>query len=158
VRVVSVSSIAHVGGRLDFDNLRLDKPYSAYREYQQSKLANLVFALELDRRLRAGGSAIKSVAAHPGVSSTELQRHFSPLVARIVQWLAMPAAKGALPSVYACVEPLEGGAYIGPNGFREIWGWPAPAKIDPAAVDRATGTRLFEVSAEATGVELLRPA
>lgn len=157
VRVVSVSSIVHHGGRIDFDNLRLEKPYSAYREYQQSKLATLVFALELNRRLRAVGSPIKSVAAHPGVSATELQRHFSPLVAAIVRWIAMSAAQGALPSVYAGVEPIPGGAYIGPNGFREIWGWPAPGKVDPAAADPTTGTRLFAVSADATGVPLFAP-
>ena len=151
-RVVSVSSIAAVGGRIDFENLRLEKPYVAYREYQQSKLANLVFGLELDRRLRARGSTLRSVVAHPGVSATDLQRHFSAPLAALVRLISMSSARGALPIVYAAVEDVAGGSYIGPDGFREFRGWPAPAKVDPAAQDRASASRLFDVSAEWTGV------
>ncbi len=151
-RVVTVSSIAHHGGDIDFDNFRLERRYRAWREYSQSKLANLSFALELERRLRAAGRKTLSMAAHPGVTSTELSRHFPRAFQRIGDWLNMPAWQGALPSLYAATQELVGGSYIGPDGFREIRGWPAPAKKSRKARDADLGRRLFDRSEDLTGV------
>ncbi len=151
-RIVTVSSIAHRGAKIDFDNLRMEKGYNPYREYGQSKLANLVFARELDRRLRAAQSPIRSIAAHPGVSATDLSRYFPRLVASLAKGVSMSPAKGALSQIYACVEDVQGGAYIGPDGFKEIWGWPHHAEVDAAARVDGLGPRLFDVSEQATGV------
>lgn len=158
-RIVTVSSIAHRRGEIDFGNLMLEKSYKPNREYGQSKLGNLVFTIELQRRLDAAGYQTTSVAAHPGVTATELTRH-SRIIAWISKWFSMSQDQGALPTLYAATDPdVQPAGYYGPDGRREIKGYPAPAEIEPKAKDAETGRRLWEVSEEITGVEYaLEPA
>ncbi|HYN49490.1 MAG TPA: oxidoreductase, partial [Thermoleophilaceae bacterium] len=157
-RVVTLSSGAHRIGKIAFDNLSGERRYFRWRAYGQSKLANLLFALELDRRLRAAGSALKSMAAHPGYAATNLQ-HAGPtrldellmLVPNKV--LAQSDEMGALPTLYAATEPgVEGGTYIGPDGVAEQRGHPTKASPNSAARDEAVARRLWEISEEMTGV------
>jgi NAD(P)-dependent dehydrogenase (short-subunit alcohol dehydrogenase family) len=157
-RVVTLSSGAHRIGRIAFDNLGGDRRYFRWRAYGQSKLANLLFALELDRRLRAAGSTIKSLAAHPGYAATNLQFAGPPAVDAAVMKLgnalfAQNDGMGALPTLYAATEPgLEGGTFCGPDGFLEQRGHPKPVAPNSAARDQGVARRLWEVSEEMTGV------
>jgi NAD(P)-dependent dehydrogenase (short-subunit alcohol dehydrogenase family) len=157
-RVVTVSSPAHRMGRIAFDNLDGEKRYNRWRAYGQSKLANLLFAMELDRRLRAAGSTIKSVAAHPGYARTNLQHAGPPRLDELLMLvpnyvIAQSAAKGALPILYAATEPgLEGGDYIGPDGIAEQRGHPKRVGMSGAARDEQVARRLWEVSERMTGV------
>jgi NAD(P)-dependent dehydrogenase (short-subunit alcohol dehydrogenase family) len=166
-RVVTLSSGAHRIGRIGFDDLQWERGYSRWRAYGQSKLANLMFALELNRRLRAAGSEVKSLAAHPGYSATNLQsRGGQSMLDRVVmvfsnRLLAQSAEMGTLPTLYAATKPgLEGGTYIGPDGFHEQRGYPAVAGMIREARDESVARRLWEVSEELTGVrfELPTPA
>jgi NAD(P)-dependent dehydrogenase (short-subunit alcohol dehydrogenase family) len=156
-RVVTLSSNAHKMGRIDFEDLQSERKYSRWRAYGQSKLADLQFALELDRRLRAAGSSTKSLAAHPGYAATNLQSAAVPTADRLVMavtnvFLAQSAERGAWPPLYAATEPgLEGGAYIGPDGIGEFRGHPRPVSPNRAARDEAVAARLWEVSEELTG-------
>jgi NAD(P)-dependent dehydrogenase (short-subunit alcohol dehydrogenase family) len=157
-RVVTVSSNAHKMGRINFDDLQSQRRYFRWSAYAQSKLADLSFALELERRLRAAGSEIKSVAAHPGYAATNLQFAAPPLFDRLLGRLgnvliAQSADLGALPILYAATDPdVEGGAYIGPDGPGEFRGYPHVASPTRAARDEQTAKRLWEVSEELTGV------
>ena len=157
-RVVTLSSNAHKTVRhIAFDNLNGERRYFRWNAYGQSKLANLMFALELDRRLRARGSTVKSLAAHPGYSSTNLQSAAAPLVDRMVMKVTnaavgQSAEMGALPALYAATEPgLEGGTYVGPDGFAEQRGHPKIVKPNRVARDEQAARRLWDVSAEVTG-------
>jgi NAD(P)-dependent dehydrogenase (short-subunit alcohol dehydrogenase family) len=157
-RVVTLSSNAHKTVRhIAFDNLNGERRYFRWNAYGQSKLANLMFALELDRRLRARGSTVKSLAAHPGYSSTNLQSAAAPLVDRMVMKVSnaavgQSAEMGALPALYAATEPgLEGGTYVGPDGFAEQRGHPKIVKPNRVARDEQAARRLWDVSAEVTG-------
>ena len=157
-RVVTVSSLAHRQGRIDFSNLRGEKDYAPMREYMQSKLGNLIFAIELQRRLEASGQDTISVAAHPGFTATELQRHSGLWNTLVGLWSNTPAI-GALPTLYAATAPdAEPGGYYGPRGFYEARGHPAPAKVMPRAQDRQTAERLWTVAEEATGVHFFYEA
>jgi NAD(P)-dependent dehydrogenase (short-subunit alcohol dehydrogenase family) len=157
-RIVTLSSGAHRIGRIAFDNLDGDRRYFRWRAYGQSKLANLLFALELDRRLRAAGSTVKSLAAHPGYAATNLQSSGPPSVDAAVMHvsnrvLAQSDEMGALPTLYAATEPgLEGGTFCGPDGFLEQRGHPKPVAPSRAARDEQVARRLWEVSEEMTGV------
>jgi NAD(P)-dependent dehydrogenase (short-subunit alcohol dehydrogenase family) len=157
-RVVTVTSTAHRMGRIAFDDLQSESGYSRWRAYGQSKLANLLFALELDRRLRAAGSRIRSLAAHPGYAATNLQTSAPPfldaMVMRVTNLLfAQNVDMGALPQLYAATYPgLEGGSFIGPEGFREQRGHPKPVTPSRDARDEEVARRLWEVSEELTGV------
>jgi NAD(P)-dependent dehydrogenase (short-subunit alcohol dehydrogenase family) len=157
-RVVTLSSTAHKMGRINFDNLGGDRHYFRWNAYGQSKLANLLFALELDRRLRAAGSTVKSLAAHPGYAATNLQSAGPPLVDRLVMkvgnaLVAQSDEMGALPILYAATEPgLEGGTYIGPDSFREQRGHPTIVQPNGRARDPATARRLWDVSERLTAV------
>ena len=157
-RVVTLSSGMHRVGRIAFDNLGGERRYFRWRAYGQSKLANLLFALELDRRLRAAGSPVKSVAAHPGYAATNLQHAGPPLVDEVLmaipnRVIAQDDEMGALPTLYAATEPgLEGGTYAGPDGFLEQRGHPRPVAPSRAARDREVARRLWEVSEEMTGM------
>jgi NAD(P)-dependent dehydrogenase (short-subunit alcohol dehydrogenase family) len=163
-RVVTVSSGAHRMGRIDFEDLQAEKRYARWRAYGQSKLANLLFALELDRRLRAAGSTVRSLAAHPGYAATNLQSAAVPqpdrmLMAFTNRVFAQSAEMGALPTLYAATFPgLEGGTYIGPDGFMEQRGYPTVVGTTAAARDEGVARRLWEVSEELTGVSFLLPA
>ncbi|MCF6343115.1 MAG: hypothetical protein L3J15_00360 [Devosiaceae bacterium] len=149
-RVVTLSSIAHRNGKIDFDNLKLEKPFNKFREYGQSKVADLIFAIELNKRLGASGSPVVSIACHPGVSKTELLRTDVLKMIETVDYMA--ANQGAFSTLFAATEPMEGGSYIGPNGSDEINGYPAPAHIAPYALDEKIGTLLWEYAEKETGV------
>jgi NAD(P)-dependent dehydrogenase (short-subunit alcohol dehydrogenase family) len=157
-RVVTVTSTAHRMGRIDLEDLQSESRYSRWRAYGQSKLANLLFALELDRHLRAAGSGIGSLAAHPGYAATNLQTSAPPLldglVMRVTNLLfAQSVDIGALPQLYAATYPgLEGGSFIGPEGFREQRGHPKPVTPSRDARDEDVARRLWEKSEELTGV------
>ncbi len=163
-RVVTVSSGAHRVGKIDFDDLQRTRRYNRWRAYGQSKLANLLFAYELDRRLRAADSPIKSVAAHPGYAATNLQFAAPPLLDRLVMTvsnrvIAQSAAMGALPQLYAASYPgLEGGTYVGPDGIGEQRGHPKPVGSSGAARDEESARRLWQVSEGLTGVVFEIPA
>jgi NAD(P)-dependent dehydrogenase (short-subunit alcohol dehydrogenase family) len=157
-RVVTLSSNAHRFGRIALATLAGDRRYFRWRAYGQSKLANLMFALELDRRLRAAGSTVKSLSAHPGYAATNLQFAGPPTVDAAVMKLgnaviAQNDEMGALPTLYAATEPgLEGGTFCGPDGFLEQRGHPKRVAPNGAARDEQVARRLWEVSEEMTGV------
>lgn len=161
-RIVTVSSIAHRGGQIHFDDLWLDRGYGRQKAYSQSKLANLVFALELQRRLHAAGAPIISVAAHPGVANTNLaipgfEQGGSPLLARVVSLLTPVVAQnpvnGALPTLYAATShAVEGGDYIGPDGLYEMYGYPRKAYATRRSRNPEIGRRLWDLSEQLTGV------
>lgn len=160
-RIVTVSSIAHRGGRIHFDNLTLQGEYGRQKAYAQSKLANLMFAIELDRRLQRSGAQTRSLACHPGVSNTNLAVpgivEQSPLkIGKIVDWIwplfTQSAEKGAWPTLYAATSAdAEGGHYYGPNGWFEAMGAPAPARARRYAQDPEKGQRLWQLSEQLTG-------
>lgn len=150
-RVVSLSSRVHRGAVIDFGNFGLQKPYDPMREYAQSKLATLIFALELDRRLRASKHQLKSLAAHPGVSKTDLFRHIGQTPSGIK---FMSASEGAAATVMAAtLDIAQGGEYFGPDGPGEASGKPALAKVDAAAMEPAVNTKLWHWAQEASGVQ-----
>jgi NAD(P)-dependent dehydrogenase (short-subunit alcohol dehydrogenase family) len=157
-RVVTVSSNAHKMGRIDFDDLQSERRYNRWRAYAQSKLADLSFALELDRRLRLAGSSVKSVGAHPGYAATNLQTAAPPMLDQLTMRLtnllvAQSAEQGALPLLYAATEPgLEGGEYVGPDGVGEFRGHPHLTRPTRAARDEHVAERLWQVAEELTGV------
>lgn len=158
-RVVSVSSIAARSGRIDFDDLQAQRRYVPMQAYAQSKLACLLFALELQRRSDAAGWGLQSMAAHPGIARTDLLPNGSgpaslPGLARRWLWfLFQPAAQGALPTLYAATAPqARGGHYYGPHRLGETRGHPAPARVPAQALDTATAARLWAVSQQLTGV------
>lgn len=152
-RIVNVSSGAHKHGKLDFDDLNWEKrKYSAWRAYGASKIANLYFTYELDRRLKASGSKTIVTAAHPGWTATELQRH-TGVVEALNGVFAQDIAMGALPTLRAAVEPgLKGGDYFGPNGFMEMRGYPIQVPSNALSHDESIARRLWEYSLAATGV------
>jgi NAD(P)-dependent dehydrogenase (short-subunit alcohol dehydrogenase family) len=157
-RVVTMSSLMHRYGRIDFDDLQGERRYRRWRAYGQSKLANLLFALELDRRARAAGAPLVSVAAHPGWAATHLQTAAPPLVDRAVlrvmnRVVAQSADNGALPALYAATTPdLPGASYAGPGDRSGLRGDPRLVSMSGRAQDPATARRLWEASEELTGV------
>ena len=158
-RVVAISSIAHRRGRIDFDDLQGERRYNGSKAYSQSKLANLMFAFELDRRARAENSRLLAVAAHPGIATTGffaatgLPRIAVAVVDAVVGAFGQDAARGALPGLYAATMPdVTGGQYWGPDGFQEIKGDAALAVVSPQALDQAVWQRLWTVSEQLTGV------
>ncbi len=158
-RVVTISSIAHRSGRINFDDLQGARSYSGSGGYAQSKLANLMFALELDRRARAQGSKLASIAAHPGVATTGFVDAIGipPFAAKLftagIGIFGQDSIAGARPGLYAATMPdVRSGQYWGPDGFREVRGAPRLAAIAPQARDTAVAARLWSVSEELTGV------
>ena len=159
-RVVTVSSIAHKDGDIDFDDLQFGggHGYSPMRAYRRSKLANLLFALELDRRLDAAGASTVSVAAHPGVSYTGLADHlvdnpWRSLLRPIASQVLQGAAQGSLPTLRAATDPdSRGGRYFGPDHLGETRGPPVLARPSSLAKDRDAGRRLWDASELLTGV------
>ncbi|MFG3343305.1 oxidoreductase [Glycomyces sp. NPDC048151] len=158
-RVVTVSSLAHRHGKIHFDDLTGAQRYSAVGYYSQSKFANAVFGLELDRRLRAAGSPVRSLIAHPGFSATRLMANGTNLPIRVVGSLVMPfvtqsQADGALPQLRAATDPkAQGGEYYGPKGKNERKGPPVVVDTIPEAKDQGTANRLWTLSEELTGVK-----
>ena len=161
-RVVQLSSIAHKGGRIRLDDLNYQQGYSAWTVYQQSKLAMLMFALELQRRSDASGWGLTSVAAHPGFARTDLIANghvgASPsLMQRLSNVLAMfvshSAAEGALPTLMAATMPdVTPGGYYGPQGWQDLKGPPGMADIRPQALDKDVARSLWDASEALTGV------
>jgi NAD(P)-dependent dehydrogenase (short-subunit alcohol dehydrogenase family) len=157
-RVLTISSTAHKFGRINFDDLQSERSYQRWRAYGQSKLANLLFTLELDRRLRAADAHLLSVAAHPGYAATNLQ--FAATPSRIEKIgstvlnrvYAQSAERGAEPTLYAATAKIPGGSFVGPDGFQEMRG--AATVVTPMrrARDPETAQQLWEVSEELTGV------
>jgi NAD(P)-dependent dehydrogenase (short-subunit alcohol dehydrogenase family) len=159
-RVVNLSSLAHRSGTINLDDLQSTRSYVPWKAYGQSKLAMLMFALELQRRSDAAGWGLMSNSAHPGYARTDLiangpgasgllwqlSKSLQPLVSH-------SAVAGALPTLFAATSPrAEPGGYYGPNWFYELKGPPVPAKIMPQAKDAAVAARLWDVSAALTGV------
>lgn len=162
-RVVTISSNAHWLGRINFDNLQGKRRYFRWNAYNQSKLANLMFALELDRRLRAIGSPIRSLAAQPGYAATNLHSSapaFDRAVMAVLEKVGShPAEIGALSILRAATEPgLAGGSYVGPDGWLEFRGHPTLNSPKRNARDEATASRLWQVSEELTGTSFPLPA
>lgn len=159
-RVVNVSSLAHRRGRLDFADLQSVRRYRPFQAYSDSKFAQLVFTLELQRRSAAHGWGLLSLAAHPGVATTELVANgpgVGSLSSRIIGLMqplfSQPAAAGALPTLYAAAAPdVAGGGYYGPDGFSEMKGAPAPARLAAAVQQPQLAARLWAVSEELAGV------
>ena len=162
-RIVTVSSGAHMFGKINFDDLQSERSYSKWGAYGQSKLANLLFAYELQRRLTAAGRDVLSAAAHPGYAATNLQtvgpemegsRIGKRTMLAANRVLGQSAAVGALPEVYAATSPdVRGGDYIGPDGFMGQRGFPKKVKSNARSYNEAVAARLWAVSEELTGVE-----
>ena len=159
-RVVTVASLAHRTGKIEFDNLQREHGYEGWDAYNASKLANILFAKELDRRARAAQSRLLSLAVHPGVSTTSIFENgpgTGNLKAIMVKVLAPVMMQndvaGALPTLYAATSAdAHGGEYIGPDGFQELKGSPVVVQPRPQALDVVVGERLWKVSEELTGV------
>ena len=150
-RVVTVSSLTHRMGVMDFDNLNAEKGYRKMAAYGQSKLANLLFTLELQRRLESSGSGVLAVASHPGWTGTEIQRHSSLI--EFFTPLAPGPDRGALTTLRAAVDPqARGGDYYGPRGLFELAGLPKKVRTSSGARNVSYAERLWRVSEELTGV------
>ena len=164
-RVVTVSSTVHRAGAMNFDDLMSEKSYRPWQAYAQSKLANLLFMRELDRRARAAGCDLISAAAHPGYASTNLQsvgprmagRRLTGAVMKVgTLVLSQSAAAGALPQLYAATAPgVQGGDYYGPRGLGEQRGLPKKVSMSANALDDDAALRLWERSTELTKVQFI---
>ena len=165
-RIVTVASIAHKTGKLHFDDLQATRSYSPMASYQQSKLADLMFAFELERRLRVSKLGAISLAVHPGVANTNLfqtgkysaiEKTMRSVASHVIGALLNDEPQGALPTLYAAAaEGLAGGGYYGPQGFLEMRGGDVgTAKIARRALDRSAAARLWDVCEELTGVRCL---
>ena len=158
-RVVTMSSTAHRMGRMRFDDLHFERGYRPWAAYGQSKLANLLFTYELQRRLQRAGAATLAVAAHPGYARTELQRHANRsrlnriLFAPFTALLSHDAQRGALPLLRAAVDAgVRGSDYYGPNGYLELVGDPERVSSNARSRNEADQRRLWQVSESLTGV------
>lgn len=157
-RIVTLSSIAHKSAEINFDDLNSEKNFSRMKAYGQSKLACLMFAYELDRKLTASGSKVLSLAAHPGVSNTNLG-NTGPIWFKLLGPILMPffthsPENAALPSLMAALhDGIKGGDYIGPTGKREMTGKPGKVTSTDYSHDKAIASRLWEVSETLTGIK-----
>jgi NAD(P)-dependent dehydrogenase (short-subunit alcohol dehydrogenase family) len=157
-RVVWLSSVAHWNGRIDFDNLNAEKGYGKWQAYAQSKLADLMLACEMQRRLARRGATIASLAAHPGGTRSELSRNN-----RLLQWLSkigspflQTTEAGAMPSVRAALDPdAKGGEFYGPGGLTTMAGPPVKQASSRRSRDETVATRLWQACEELTGVRWL---
>ena len=164
-RVVTVSSGLHRRGRLEFDNLQGEKSYDKWQAYSNSKIANLYFTYELQRRLAKAGASTMSTAAHPGYAATNLQQAGPEMSgSRVQKWfmslanrfVAQSAEMGALPQLYAAVSlDVVGGDYIGPNGRNEMKGHPTKVRSVPLSYDEQIAAKLWQVSETLTGIQYL---
>jgi len=163
-RVVTIASGAHRFGRMNFGDLMSERHYQRWLAYGQSKLANLLFMQELQRRLETADSSLRSVAAHPGYAATNLQSHTGNPVQSAVMWvanhvIAQSDQMGALPTLYAATQDIPGDSYVGPDGFLEQRGHPTLVGRSGAAKDAEAANGLWELSEELTGVSFpLAPA
>jgi len=161
-RIVAVSSIAHKYGKIDFDDLMFEESYDPTASYAQSKLANLMYAFELDRRLKARGSTVSAIPCHPGYAATNLQsagvgmdggsRFFRSLYSVTNKLVAQSAERGAWPLVLAAADPsAEAGTYYGPTGMSQMRGPVGASFVDKRARDQATARKLWEVTENLVG-------
>jgi NAD(P)-dependent dehydrogenase (short-subunit alcohol dehydrogenase family) len=151
-RVITVSSGGHRFGKIDFDNLNAERGYNRQRAYAQSKLANLLFTYELQRRFEGAGVDTIAVAAHPGWTATNLQAHWR-MVRILNPLIAQKSEMGALPALYAATAPdVQGGDYYGPGGWQELRGYPTKVQSSESSHDTAVAARLWATSEELTGV------
>ncbi|SNS73115.1 NAD(P)-dependent dehydrogenase, short-chain alcohol dehydrogenase family [Sphingomonas laterariae] len=165
-RVVTVSSMVHGRGHIDWDDLQIERGYRSQRAYNQTKLANLLFAREFQRRIDASNAGISSMAVHPGVAQTSIGANRSQLgkfrmgdhivssiLSVVMPYLGQPASAGALPTLFAATAPeAEAGGFYGPNGVGEMKGPPAPATIKRPGQDMDAARRLWDVTEQMTGV------
>ena len=160
-RIVNVSSGAHKRGEMDFENLQFEdgREYSPMKAYGRSKLANLLFTYELQRKLESAQRQTIAVAAHPGVARTNLGRYMEgkmmyKLLYPVFKWISQDQAMGALPQIRASVDPnVKGGEYYGPDGRSEMKGFPVLVQSNEASHNLGDATRLWEVSEKLTGVK-----
>ena len=164
-RVVTVSSVAHGIGKIRLDDLNWEHgDYKRWPAYGQSKLANLLFTAELQRRLTDARSDVRAMAAHPGYSATNLQQHTGSFIQNTImaisnRVIAQSEEMGALPTLYAATQDIPGDSFVGPDGFQEQRGHPTLVGRSGAARDQATAERLWELSEQLTGVSFpLTPA
>jgi NAD(P)-dependent dehydrogenase (short-subunit alcohol dehydrogenase family) len=151
-RVITVSSGGHRFGEIDFDNLNAEKGYDRQKAYAQSKLANLLFTYELQRRFEGAGVDAIAAAAHPGWTATNLQAHWR-MVRILNPFIAQKPKMGALPALYAATAPdVQGGDYYGPCGWQEMRGYPTKVQSSDRSHDMAVAARLWTISEELTGV------
>jgi NAD(P)-dependent dehydrogenase (short-subunit alcohol dehydrogenase family) len=153
-RIVNVSSAAHKGGNINFNDLNWEsRKYKPWRAYGDSKIANLYFTKELSERLRNNGNNVKVTSAHPGWTATELQRH-SGLTGFFNRFFAMPIEQGVLPTLRAALdENANTGDYFGPDGFMEMKGYPVKVDTNKLAKDEKIAKKLWDVSEELTNVK-----
>lgn len=160
-RVVTVSSVTHSRATIDPDDFDFDRGYSAAAAYARSKLANLLFAYELERRLRRAGLRTLSMACHPGVAATQITKSTSlarlaPWLADILVWgnavVAQPAHMGAWPSLYAALAPIPGGSYVGPSKLFGTRGVPAVTRSSKRSYDESLAARLWDATETRTGL------
>jgi NAD(P)-dependent dehydrogenase (short-subunit alcohol dehydrogenase family) len=161
-RVVTVASTAHRSAELELDDLDWTRRrYRPMAAYAQSKLANLLFTLELQRRLTAGGSTVRALAAHPGVAASGLNRNLGPAMAlldrTVGRLIRQSAAAGARPALVAATRDLPGGSYLGPDGAREQRGRPTMVGRSAPASDPELAARLWTLSEQLTGVDFRLP-
>ncbi len=166
-RIVTVSSIAHRGATMDFDNLNWEHDYKPWPAYRRTKLANLLFGFELHRRLERTPASPLSIVVHPGVSRTNLfaagpgsggglQAFVAPLAIRII---GQSDAQGSLPTLYGATSPeARSGHFYGPDGFRQMRGYPVEVRAEQQAYDESLAGKLWQVSEELTGVRFPFPA
>ena len=153
-RVVTLSSQLHRMGRARLDDLNWEKRrYNDLRAYSDSKLDDLLFTIELQRRLTAAGSSVRAIAAHPGIATTGLSTHAGGLTALItkMRFLQNDAEHGALPTLYAATQDVPGGSYVGPDGIGSIKGYPRVGKPSRAARNAETARELWDLSSRLTG-------
>ena len=151
-RIVSLSSVAHRLGKMNFDDLNAEKSYNKWSAYGQSKLANLLFTYELQRHLQQANADVIAVAAHPGYTATNLQK-----TSRTFSWLnpivAQDISIGVLPPLYAATVPdIQGGDFIGPDGFQEMRGYPHKTRSSDRSYNQADAAKLWQVSEQLTGI------
>jgi len=179
-RIITVSSIAHRGAVLDFSDLQWERGYKPWPAYRRTKLANLLFGFELERRLERAHAPAISIVVHPGVANTNLfaagPGTGSGLVAKVtplfVSLIGQSEAQGALPTLYAAQMPqiegaglsassrdgVQGGHFYGPNGFRQMRGYPVEVRAEAQAYDESLARRLWDVSEQLTGTGYALPA
>lgn len=152
-RIVNVSSMMHRFGKIDFDDLNSEKSYNPSAAYGQSKLANLLFTYELQRKLEASGNGVLAVAAHPGWTATNLQKH-SGMIEFFNRWFAQSPEMGALPTLMAATAPaVQGGEYYGPDRRFETVGYPKKVESNGRSHDQEAATQLWAISEELTGIQ-----
>ena len=155
-RIISLSSLSYKWAEIQFDNFHASKGYSKTKAYGQSKRACLMFSFELQRRLAAAGYDTLSVAAHPGLSKTNLDQYYPALIRPLGNLFLQHASKGALPVLYAALEKdLKGGEYIGPDGFQEMRGYPKKVNADDYSNNIEVANRLWSESEKMSNVYYL---